>query len=141
MRGVKDKHTGITDARLLCRIRESLRKISSQTVRKQYINKVRFRARSPVTHNMKWHVKCELCGKVMPCDLKIRPTKVDGTPYKRPRRGFDVDHVVGNPPLTKLSELYEYVKSLFYGELRLLCFDCHKEHGVAKRELPKGEVE
>ena len=132
-RGTINPLWGCTDAAMMTKIRSALRKVSSATVRKQYIRSVRYRKISTKTGRMKYHVKCELCGKEMACGSRVFPLKVNGKPYKKSRSAYDVDHVNGNPPLQSLDALSTYAISLFTGKLRILCVECHKKHGMKKR--------
>jgi hypothetical protein len=132
MRGVINPVVGCTDAALMTKIRHALRKVSSATSSKQHLRSVRFRKTNPATGKPKWHQRCVLCGLEMPEGVKIFRIKNDGTKWKKKKSMYDVDHVDGNPPLTCLDELGAYAKSLLFGTLRVLCWECHRDHGVKK---------
>ena len=132
-RGVTNPLTGCTDAVLMTKIRSALRKVSSQTSVKQFKKKVRFRKVSEETGRPKFHFKCVICGLDMPEGKKIYKIKNNGESYKKPSSIYEIDHVDGNPPLIKLEDLPSYTESLIFGELRVLCWECHRDHGKKKR--------
>ena len=132
-RGVKNPITGCTEAALMTKIRSALRKVSSATNVGTFKRSVRYKAINKATGRPKWHHRCVICGKEMPEGQKVYRTKKDGTKWKVKKSVYDVDHVDGNPPLQCFEDIPAYLESLIYGELRILCWECHRDHGKAKR--------
>lgn len=119
--------TGITDGKLRTTLRSALRQIWSRTVRKQYVNSVRYKAGG------RYHVRCVHCRREMALADRERPRNKDGKLSKRrPQKLFDVDHVDGITPLgDPIKDLGSYWESMMTGELQILCKSCHakKTHG------------
>lgn len=118
--------TGVTDAQLITKLRSAIRKVSATTWRKQLILSKRYHAINPDTGRPKYHLKCELCSLEMPMGVKVFKTKKDGTPYKKASMPYEADHIKGNPPLQTFDDFPAYLGSLFGGEGRVLCWECHK---------------
>jgi hypothetical protein len=133
MRGKINPATGVTDAALMTKVRSALRKVSSQTNVKQFKKSVRFRAINKATGKLKWHHRCVICQKEMPEGMKVFRTKKDGTKWKVKKSVYDVDHVDANPPLKTFDDVPAYLDSLIFGKLRILCWECHRDHGKKKR--------
>lgn len=132
-RGVKNPATGCTEAALINKITQALRKVTKSTWRKQIILRDRFRKINPTTGQMKNHLRCEICGLEMPEGKKIRKKKKDGSPYKKTSSIYEIDHTDGNPPFTCFEEAPAFMESLFFGEGRVLCWECHRDHGSKGR--------
>ena len=93
-RGVTNPLTGLTDGKLNGMLRSACRQIWSRTVRKTYINSVRYKK------DGKFHVRCECCGYEMATAAKEKPINQDGSVSKRkPQKLYDVDHIDGITPL------------------------------------------
>jgi len=132
-RGVKNPKAGCTDAALINKITQALRKVTKSTWRKQILMRDRFRKINPATGLMKNHQRCVECGLEMPEGQKIRKTKKDGSPYKKASSIYEVDHIEGNPPFTCFEEAPAFLESLFWGEGRVLCWSCHRKIGSKGR--------
>jgi len=122
----RNPHTGVTEGQLMSRVRSALRKVSVATTRASHIKAVRFHKISRATGRNKWHLRCVLCSLDMPCGERVFKTKNDGSLYKKNSSIYEIDHIHGNPPLKTMSDLSAYAESLFYGEVRVLCWKCHK---------------
>jgi hypothetical protein len=131
-RAVVNPVVGCTDAKLMGFIRSALRKVSSHTNVSEHLDSVRFRKANPTTGRQKWHQRCVLCKLEMPEGVKVYRIKKDGTRWKVKKSAYDVDHINGNPPLIVFSDIPAYAESLFFGKLRVLCWECHRDHGVKK---------
>ncbi|MDB4261487.1 hypothetical protein N9878_01330 [bacterium] len=126
--------TGITDGKLRTTLRSAMRMIWSRTVKKQYVNGVRYKL------NGKFHVRCVACNLDMAISAKAKPINKDGSlSRRRPQKLFDVDHVDGITPLgDPIRELGPYWQSMMLGELRILCKACHLEVTDKQREARRG---
>ena len=120
-----EPQTGITPAALRSKMRSALREIWRSTSRKKFLEKTR------VLHTgegrSKYDVICSNCDKRMGFSEKAIMTKVNGTKRKKPTLVYQVDHIDGNAPFLSLRDLSAYAESLIYGEMRILCYQCHEK--------------
>ncbi len=78
-----------------------------------------------------------MCDKRMGFSEKALFNKVDGTPRKKKTLVYQVDHVETNAPFLDLErDIAAYVSTLMFGELRVLCYECHVD--VTKKQKKKG---
>ena len=120
-RGVVNPLTGCTDGKLNQTLRSALRQVWSRTVKKQYINSVRYKK------DGKFHVRCACCGFEMAIADKKRPINKDGSLSKRKaQRLMDIDHINGITPMKDpIYDLGAYWISMMTGPLQVLCKPCH----------------
>jgi len=126
-RGEKDPVTGITEGKMRTLLKSNLRPIWRNTSRKLYINSVRYQAENPKT-GRQWNVvDCRECGRVMGVSQKEKRPLVNGGMSKKARGLFEVHHIKGVTPLTDIHlTLGDHFNSLIYGEMEILCIECHK---------------
>lgn len=116
----------MTEGDLKSAIRSMMRKAWTSSTRRIFIEKVRFPDTS--SSRGKWLVKCDECGDVMPLSAKRYGLKKDGTPNKREKLVYEVDHLESLTLIDIEKDLANYVQALFYGEMRILCrYPCHEE--------------
>ena len=114
----------ITDGDIKSAVRSALRRLWSASTRRVFIEKVRFK--SLIKDREVWCVKCEECPKIMGVSEKAFFNLKSGAISKVKRSLFDVDHLTGSPGFEDLeSDLGKWAKNLFYGEMRILCRECH----------------
>jgi hypothetical protein len=120
-RGVINPLTGCTDGKLNQTLRSALRQVWSRTVKKTFINSVRYKK------DGKFHVKCVSCGLEMAIADKKKPINKDGSVSKRrAQKLFDCDHTEGITSLSDpIYDLGAFWISLMTGALRILCKPCH----------------
>jgi hypothetical protein len=113
--------------------RSALRKVWRATSRSRHLQEVRFPYKGKSGRG-KWGVKCVYCGKVRGLSEKFFPPLKNGKVSKRKTLAYQVDHIHDNAPLLDLKDdLGKYAETLFYGELRVLCYDCHKDRTKKQR--------
>jgi hypothetical protein len=120
-RGEVNKLTGATDGKLNSTLRSALRLVWSRTVKKTFINSVRYK------RDGRFHVKCEACGLEMAIADKKKPINKDGSVSKRKaQKLFDCDHINGITPMVDpIYGLGDYWVSMMTGPLRIMCKPCH----------------
>lgn len=117
---------GLSDAALRSQIRSALRKVWRLSSRRKFLEKVRVPHEGP--GRGRYDVICAKCDKRMGFSEKITPTNADGTKRKRPTLAYQVDHLHGNPPFLDIEkDLGAYANSLIFGEMRVVCYECHQE--------------
>lgn len=121
-RGQINPMLGITDGRFNSMIRSSLRKIWGYTSRAEFIKSVRVPNTGTGRH--KFVVVCNECGREMKLNEKEYRKRKDGTYMTKPKIVYEVDHVTENPPL-HLGNVDAFINNLFFGEMRILCWQCH----------------
>ena len=124
--------TGIRPAQLRARIRSALREIWRNTSRKAYL--IEARVPHEGAGRGKYDVICEKCNRRMGFSEKAIRTNKDGSKSKKPRLVYEVDHKNGTTPFLTLDDLGAYTKSLLYGELRVMCHECHSERTKQQRK-------
>lgn len=127
-----DPTTGITPAQLRAKLRSALREIWRATSRKTFL--VGARVPHEGAGRGKYDVICATCDKRIGFSQKEYRVNKDGTKSKKPRLAYEVDHVDGTHPFTKLEDLGVYAESLMYGALRVLCHECHTERTKKQRQ-------
>lgn len=132
-RGTINPLTGLTDGKLNGMLRSACRQIWSRTVRKTYINSVRYKK------DGKFHVRCECCGYEMATAAKEKPINQDGSVSKRkPQRLFEIDHIDGITSMTDpIYGLGPYWISMMTGPLRVMKKSCHAKRTAEQREERK----
>ena len=122
-RGVINPLLGCTDGVFRTKLRSVLRKIWRDTSRKEFIKRVRQPNIKGGRH--KYIVICETCKREMKLNEMEKRTKKDGSLMKKEMSAYEVDHVENNPKLT-IQNLGDYINHLFFSEMRILCWRCHK---------------
>ena len=124
-RGIINPKLGVTEGQLRGQVRSALRKVWRNSARRVFIESVRFPYEG--TARFKYAVQCVGCDKVMGQTQKDYMILKNGSKSKKKKSVYEVDHVTGNPEFTLIErDLGIYAHSLLYGELRILCVDCHK---------------
>ena len=126
---------GITDAALRSQIRSALRRVWRLSSRRKFLEEVRVPHEGP--GRGRYDVICAKCDKRMGFSEKAIFRKVDGTLRKKPSLVYNCDHVHGCHPFLSFDDLGKYAESLIFGELRILCVDCHQEHTRNQRKSKK----
>jgi hypothetical protein len=127
-RGEINPKLGITDGKMNSELKSSLRQLWRNTSRKIFIRSVRRKDINPATGRGWFVVDCSDCSRVMGVTQKAKRTKKDGSLEKRERSVFEIDHIDGITPMQNPSEaLHKYYHDLMYGEMRVLCVECHKK--------------
>lgn len=123
----KDKPRGelyLTEGALKAAIRSALRKLWTSSVRRIFIESVRFE--HDFGERVKYAVKCGECDKLMSISERTFAMKKDGTRGKIKRLLYEVDHIDKAGSMVSIDdELGEWAMKLFYGPLQVLCRECH----------------
>ena len=132
-RGKIDPTLGITEGKLRTLLKGGLRIAWRNSSRKQFLASVRTRGINPATGRERFVVTCEACGREMGMSEKERRTKKDGSLEKRAKSAYEVDHIHGITSLGDIKDtLGQYAHDLLYGEMRIMCWSCHKSHTFKK---------
>ena len=132
-RGIINPALGVTDANLRSQIRSALRRVWRNSSRRAFLEAIRFPYKGKSGRG-KFGVSCALCGKIMGQSEKAHSILKDGSKSKRRGSVYEVDHIVNNAPFTCMDELGAYANDLIYGEMRILCVQCHKDKTHVKGE-------
>jgi len=126
----------MTDGDLKGALRSALRKIWTSSTRRIFLEEIRFPDRSDGAG--KWLVQCDECGTVMKLSQKAFGKKADGSPTKREKLVYEVDHLESLTLIDLDKDLAKYVQDLFYGEMRVLCrYPCHAERTKEQKQTEK----
>ena len=128
------KHMDKLDPRRKRVIRSDLRKLWQNTYRGDFIKKVRVPYNGPGKYQ--FGVVCEFCNKHMGQSEKGHVTLASGKKSTKPKLLYQVDHIENTPPLETKDDIMKYTKSLFFGEMRILCYECHIKR-VKSEKIPK----
>jgi hypothetical protein len=72
----------------------------------------------------------------MGCSEKEKRPLVGGGMSKKARGLFEVHHIKGVTPLTDIKEtLGLHFDSLIYGDMEILCIECHKVQTAAQTKI------
>lgn len=125
---VIDLITGVSRGDLNALVRSAMRKIWRSTSRKQFLLKARVPHIGP-DRRKKFDVICSKCDKRMGFSEKAFRIKKDGKPTKNKKLVYEIDHLgEGNHPLLNIeSDLGKYAITLLYGQMRVLCWQCHAD--------------
>lgn len=137
-KGEINPHIGVTDGAMRGQLRSAARKVWRNSARRVHINDNRVPYSGP--GRFKYGVICEECNRMMGQTEKSFGVKKDGTPTKNKKLAYEVDHVHDNHPFLDIeADLGKYVKTLIYGELRILCRGCHgdKTYGLSDVQRTK----
>ena len=136
-RGTINQVTGITEGKMRTLLKSALRPIWRNTSRKRFIHAVRHRGTNPKTGRGWYVVTCADCGREMGVNEKERRKKKDGTLEKREKSVYEVHHKNGVAPLGDIRQtLGEHFHDLIYGEVEILCYECHKKE-TARQTMAK----
>lgn len=122
-RGVINPVVGVTDAAFRAKISSAMRKLWQSTSRAQFIKSVR-RPYKGTNGRYKYGVTCNKCDKEIGLSEKVEVTNKSGK--KRLTSAYQVDHISQNSSLRDISDVGDYCLTLFFGEMQILCYDCHK---------------
>lgn len=115
---------GVTDGHLRSQVRSSLRKVWRNSSRRVFIQSKRYKYEGP--KRFKYAVKCVECGCEMGQSEKVYMTKKDGTRTKRKTLAYQVDHLGTNHKFLDIkTDLGPYAHTLLYGDMQILCIECH----------------
>jgi hypothetical protein len=135
-RGQINPTTGVTDGQLRTLLKSNLRPIWRRTSRRTFIASVRYHAENPATGRQWYVVDCRDCGRTMGCSEKEKRPLVGGGMSKKARGLFEVHHIKGVTPLTDIKEtLGLHFDSLIYGDMEILCIECHKVQTAAQTKI------
>jgi hypothetical protein len=123
---VIDPILGVSRGDLNALVRSAMRKIWHSTSRKQFLIQARVPHNGP-DKRKKYDVLCSVCDKRMGFSEKDYRIKKDGKPTKKQKLVYEIDHThEGNHPLINIeTDLSKYAMTLLYGEMRVLCWQCH----------------
>lgn len=114
----------MTDNDLKAEIRNQMRKIWTTSVRRIFLQNVRFKINR--NNRSVWAVSCARCSEEMPTSQKEKVVLKSGKLSKLPKLLFEIDHIEANPPFVNiLEDIGPWINNMFYGKLRVLCRDCH----------------
>lgn len=122
-----DPITGITPGAMRTLLKSNLRPIWRRTSRKKFIEAKRYKAENPATGKQRFVLDCASCGRQMGVSEKERrPLKAGGL-SKKERSVYEIHHTHGIPALTDIRKtLGEFWHGLIYGEMEVVCYECHK---------------
>ena len=107
------------------KIRAGLRKLWRETVRDIYVRSVRIPYKGPGKYS--YGVVCAKCERHMGLSEKEHRKLKSGNMTAKPKLAYEVDHITGNHEFRQISDLPEYIESLFMGSLQILCWECHRD--------------
>ena len=123
---VIDLITGVSRGDLNALVRSAMRKIWRSTSRKQFLLKARVPHIGP-DKRKKFDVICSKCDKRMGFSEKAFRIKKDGKPTKNKKLVYEIDHDSKNHQLLSIDDISNYTKTLLYGTMRVLCWQCHAD--------------
>lgn len=122
-----DPITGITPGAMRTLLKSNLRPIWRRTSRKKFIESKRYKAENPATGKQRFVVDCARCGRIMGVSEKERRPLKHGGLSKKERSVYEIHHKCSIPPLSDIRQtLGEFWHGLIYGEVEVVCHDCHK---------------
>jgi len=133
-RGIINPFLGVTDANLRTQIRSALRKVWRNSSRRRFIESIRFPYKG-LSGRGRYGVKCAVCERIMGQSECEFATLKSGKLSKKKSLVYQIDHVEMNHELLDIrKDLGEYANTLLYGEMRVLCVDCHKVVTAKQKE-------
>lgn len=111
---------------------KALRLVWVSTTKRDFIKDIRQPNRGP--ENFRFRVTCRECRKTDGITEKYHTINADGRKSKKPKIWFNVDHRNGIEPLVTLDDLTPHAKDLFFGEMQILCINCHKKKTKEQKE-------
>ncbi len=115
----------MTAGDLRTELRGKLRKIWSETTRRVFVQNMRYKDFDK-NGREKYFVNCKQCYGKIGFSEKAHVKLASGKMSKKVKLCYQVDHVHGLPSFTEIErDIGPYIKALFYGEQRILCYACH----------------